>query len=137
MSSVQSEEECPQCGGSMLCDYYYGTGEEYLICSCCGKYESWTLARNSRGKIILKKNGKAKYKHIKHRGYGVATIATNNGVKSCHLFRKPIRKKDIRNFMRTLDDENVIKDACCLVKWDNKNKTIVPIYGKMPESDIF
>lgn len=77
MSSVQSEEECPQCGGSMLCDYYYRTGEEYLICSCCGKYESWTLARNSRGKIILRKNGKAKYKHIKHRGYGVATIAMN------------------------------------------------------------
>ncbi len=133
MGSVISETKCPQCGGTMFIDYYYKTDEEYRFCNCCSKYESWTVIRDAEGKAVLKKNGKAKYKHINHKGYGCAHIAFTDGVSQNSSFSGPIRKKDKDEFLRILDSEGIDKERSCLLKWDEKTKTVVPIYGQIPK----
>ncbi len=133
MGSVQSEMKCPQCGGNMFTDYYYKTDEEYRFCTCCGKYESWTLVRNDDGKVVLKKNGKAKYTHINRKGYGCARIAFSDGVSQVHHFSSPVRKKDKDEFFRILDSKGIDKEKSYLLKWDEGSKTVVPIYGQIPK----
>lgn len=133
MGSVLSEMKCPQCGGVMITDYYYKTAEEYRFCNSCGKYESWTVIRDAEGKAVLKKNGKVKFKHINHKGYGCAHIAFTNGVSQNSYFSSPIRKKDENEFLRILDSKGVDKERSCLLKWDEKTKTVIPIYGQIPK----
>lgn len=36
MGSIMSEIECPNCGLDAVEDYYYKTGEQYVICQKCG-----------------------------------------------------------------------------------------------------
>lgn len=129
MGSVQSEIKCPQCGGSMLIDYYYKTDEEYRFCSFCGKYESWVVVRNADGKAVIKKNGKVKYKHINAKGYGCAHIAFTNGVSQNSSLSRPIRRKDKDEFVRLLNSEDIDKEKSYLSKWDKKTKSVVAIYG--------
>lgn len=133
MGSVISEMKCPQCGGSMFIDYYYKTDEEYRFCKCCGKYESWEIVRDTEGKAVRKKNGKVKYKHINHKGYGCAHIAFTNGLSQNSSFSSPIRKKDKDEFLRILESKGVDKERSCLLKWDEKTKSVVPIYGQIPK----
>ena len=133
MGSVQSEMECPQCGGSMFTDYYYKTDEEYRFCNHCGKYESWEIVRDADGKAVRKKNGKVKFKHINRKGYGCAHIAFTDGVSQNSSFSSPIRKKDKDEFLRILNSEGVDKEKSFLLKWDEKTKTVVPIYGQIPK----
>lgn len=135
MGSVQSTIKCPQCGGDMFNDYYYKTDEEYWFCTCCGKYESWTLVRDEKGKVVFKKNGKAKYKHINHKGYGCARIAFSGGVSQLHQFSSPIRKKDKDEFFRILDSEGIDKEKSYLLKWDESSKSVVPIHGQIPKNE--
>ena len=133
MGSVQSEMKCPQCGGYMFTDYYYKTDEEYRFCTCCGKYESWTVIRDNAGKAVLKKNGKAKYKHISRKGYGCARIAFDDGISQVHHFSRPLRKKDKDEFFRILGSEGIDKGESYLLKWDEKSKTVIPIHGQIPK----
>lgn len=136
MGSVQSEMKCPQCGGPMFVDYYYKTDEEYRFCNCCGKYESWTVVRDESGKAVLKKNGKAKYKHINRKGYGCAHFAFSDGISQNSCLSEPVRKKTKDEFLRLLDStEGIVKDKCYLSKWDDKTKTVVMLYGQIPKYD--
>ena len=135
MGSVISEMKCPQCGGGMTIDYYYKTDEEYRFCSSCGKTENWTIIRDANGKAVLKKNGKAKYKHIRHKGYGCVHIAFMDGVSQISSFSNPIRKKDKDEFLRIMDSEGINRERSCLLKWDEKTKTVVPIYGQIPKHE--
>lgn len=133
MGSVQSTIRCPQCEGPMFTDYYYKTDEEYQFCTCCGKYESWTIVRDEAGKAVFKKNGKVKYKHINRKGYGCASIAFSNGVSQVHHFSSPIRKKDKDEFFQILNSEGIDKEKSYLVKWDEGSKSVVAIHGQIPK----
>jgi len=53
MGSVISSCECPHCKGEANEDFYYKTGEVYIMCSCCGYYLSHILDREK-----LEKDGK-------------------------------------------------------------------------------
>ena len=133
MGSVISEMKCPQCGGAMTIDYYYKTDEEYRFCSSCGKTENWTVIRDANGKAVLKKNGKAKYKHINRKGYGCVHIVFTDGISQNSCLSSPIRKKDRDKFLRILESEEVDKERSSLLKWDEKIKAVVPIYGQIPK----
>lgn len=133
MGSVQSEMKCPQCGGVLFSDYYYMTDEEYLICLSCEKKEKWTLVRDDKKQVIIKKNGKAKYKHIRHKGYGCGCISFLDGGSELSSLRKPLRKKDKDEFLRIINSEKVNKEKSYLTRWDEKTKTLVAVYGKFPK----
>ena len=56
MGSVQSAIKCPSCGYSECWnDFYYKTGENYIMCGRCGYYEGYTAKTNiAKGKKKVK-----------------------------------------------------------------------------------
>jgi Zn ribbon nucleic-acid-binding protein len=52
MGSVIDIIECPNCKTEAQTDYYYKTGENYIICNNCGYYYSETIKHNSRNKLL-------------------------------------------------------------------------------------
>lgn len=133
MGSVQSEKECPQCGGTMVVDYLYKTDEEYRFCDCCGKYESWVAVRDENNHVVRNKNGKVRYKHTDRKGYGCVCIATKKHGATVTSLEKPPRKKDIDRFLSLIESEDVYKENCYFTKWDNKEKKVVSVYGELPK----
>lgn len=133
MGSVQSEMECPQCGGVLFSDYYYITDEEYLMCLSCGKKEIWTLVRDAQNQVVIKKNGYAKYKHIHHKGYGCVCINFITGESQLTSLSRPLRKKDKDEFFRIMNSEKINKEKSYLTRWDEKSKTLVAVYGQFPK----
>lgn len=54
MGSVVDYIDCPNCTKECFSDFYYKTGEQYIICDECGYYYSSKLKRNENGKFITK-----------------------------------------------------------------------------------
>ena len=48
MGSVISDIECPHCGQEAYNDFYYKTGEEYVICNHCGYHYSHTIKNRDK-----------------------------------------------------------------------------------------
>ena len=48
MGSVLDIIDCPNCGHEAHSDYYYKTGEEYIICNNCGYYKSVTIKETDK-----------------------------------------------------------------------------------------
>lgn len=137
MGSVQSEEKCPQCGGIMFVDYYYKTNEEYNFCFCCGRRESWFIVRDSEGKKVFNKNGKARFKHKRNKGYGCICVAERDGSSTLYGSAKPVTKKKKKEFFKILDSDEVDKSNCYLLEWDEKSKTVISVYGKIPKFEEY
>ncbi len=137
MGSVMGEIECPQCGGIMLTDYYYMTDEEYMFCMCCGKSESWTVVCNEQGKAVIKKNGKAKYKHKRRKVYGCIEVVSKKGGASYYPAKNRCRKKDIIEFNKFLESDEVDTEKSYFTIWNEEKKKLVPIYGKVPDWNTY
>jgi Zn ribbon nucleic-acid-binding protein len=54
MGSVIDYIECPNCKQEAFSDFYYKTGEEYVICNNCGFHHSQVWKRDSDGKFLTK-----------------------------------------------------------------------------------
>jgi hypothetical protein len=54
MGSVLDYIECPNCGNEAHSDFYYKTGEEYVMCNHCGYRRSAELRRNKEGELVTK-----------------------------------------------------------------------------------
>lgn len=54
MGSVIDYIECPNCGNEAQSDFYYKTGEEYVMCSSCGYRRSAELRRDKEGELVTK-----------------------------------------------------------------------------------
>jgi hypothetical protein len=50
MGSVIDYIECPNCKTEAYSDYYYKTGEEYIVCNNCGYHRSTTI--KNRDKLL-------------------------------------------------------------------------------------
>lgn len=50
MGSVIDYIDCPNCGTEAFSDFYYKTGEEYVMCSNCGYHKSITI--KDRDKLL-------------------------------------------------------------------------------------
>jgi Zn ribbon nucleic-acid-binding protein len=48
MGSVIDFTECPHCKQEAHTDFYYKTGEEYLVCMHCGYYKSYTIKNRDK-----------------------------------------------------------------------------------------
>ncbi len=48
MGSVIDYIECPHCGQEAYNDFYYKTGEEYVICNHCGYHYSHTIKNRDK-----------------------------------------------------------------------------------------
>lgn len=53
MGSIMDNTDCPQCGNSeAVVDYYYKTGEEYILCDKCGYTRKFIITnREEVGKM--------------------------------------------------------------------------------------
>lgn len=135
MGRVISTIECPQCGGLYNTDYYYRTGEEYRVCSRCGRHEEWLLERDEAGKPVKDKDGYFKTNYTQTEGFGsskFAYFAYKEGFGQIYSLSKPVDQSIIDDFMKTLDDPDIDKDESYLSSWDPEKKELVMIYGKMP-----
>lgn len=132
MGSVTSEIECPQCGGRMYTDYYCKTDEAYMFCECCGRYERWTLVRDSKGKEKIKRNGKAKYKHVLRKGYGCICFVTKEHGSSMCTLHGPFQRKKKAAFFEFLKTEDAVRENCYMTKWDGRHKRVISVYGEIP-----
>lgn len=54
MGSVIDYIECPNCEHEAYNDFYYKTGEEYVICNNCGYHYSAQWKRDDNGNLITK-----------------------------------------------------------------------------------
>ena len=54
MGSVIDYIECPHCGHEAYNDFYYKTGEEYVMCNNCGYHYSSTYKRDKNGQFVTK-----------------------------------------------------------------------------------
>ena len=46
MGSVLEEIDCPHCSNEATLDFYYKTGEEYIMCNHCGYYRAQYIDRS-------------------------------------------------------------------------------------------
>lgn len=54
MGSVIDYIDCPNCGHEAHSDFYYKTGEEYVMCNNCGYRRSAQLRRDADGELVTK-----------------------------------------------------------------------------------
>lgn len=121
MGLIQSESLCPQCGRTMLNDFNSKRCVTDSYCLSCGRNEKWSLKKKQR------------IKHVIRKGYGyVCIVSFNNGVTGTSL-HKPIRKKNLQSFISLLNSKGIDKDNSYLSKWDAKSKTVIALYGNLPE----
>jgi len=52
MGSVIDYIDCPNCGNEAFSDFYYKSGEEYVMCNQCGYRRSAELKRNEQGELV-------------------------------------------------------------------------------------
>ena len=122
MGSVLDTIECPNCKHEAHSDYYYKSGEEYIVCQNCGYYKSLTIKNKNippselieeDWELIEISNPYGAYQ-IRHK----EAIATQCGTliteEDYHILCKHIEdlKKDVDFFMvsRLIDGEIVIEE---------------------------
>lgn len=131
MSSVQSFERCPRCGGYMFVDYYYHTGEEYHSCQRCGVTQSWTIDRDENGAAKRDKSGKLVGKYSEGGGYGVAYIEHKNHVGQFYSLTEPLSEHLKEDFLRHVKEDG-IEEESYLVVFDPHTSELTQVLGKMP-----
>jgi hypothetical protein len=52
MGSVIDYIDCPNCGNEAFSDFYYKSGEEYVMCNHCGYRRSSELRRDEAGELV-------------------------------------------------------------------------------------
>lgn len=52
MGSVIDYVDCPFCGKEAHNEFYYKSGEDYVVCHECGYYKSFTLKDNAKEKKL-------------------------------------------------------------------------------------
>lgn len=133
MSSVQSYERCPQCGGSYFTETNCRTLEEYKICDRCGKTEQYFLIRDDESNAVLDENGAPKYLSKNKDGYGSMLFVMNNGVSTMCSLQEPFDLKETKAYyLRQLENPDVNKEKSYFTYWDVENKKIVAVFGDDP-----
>ncbi len=135
MGSVIDYVPCPQCGHMMHRDYYYRTWEEYQFCQFCGKNSKRECIRNEKGEFILDEQGCAHYKSEDNPGYGCMYIAMKNRTGTLNCLLRPITEEDKAYFYDMLEKDAVDKEYCYLTQWNETEKKLEVLYGKLLEDD--
>lgn len=131
MSSVQSFEQCPKCGGYMFTDYYYRTGEEYRFCQRCGLSQDWYIERDVNGVVKLDESGRPIGKFTEYGGYGVAYVENKNHVGELYSLTEPLSEHNKENFLRFVKECGTEAESY-LVTFDPTTNKLVQVFGKMP-----
>lgn len=125
MGSVMDYEKCKECGGVQFVDFYYKTGEEYRSCLRCGIHETYKLIRDENG-VVLDKNEKFQYQHIKTKGYGVYGLYyKDSGVSQFGVFTEPITEEVIAEFCDIFSKPEVDKKRSYVAKFENNKQTVL------------
>ena len=132
MGSVQSSIRCPKCGGRMVSDYYYRTGEEYRYCQRCGISQNWTIERDENG--VAKRDEAGKYVGVysESGGYGVAYIEFKEQCGGAyHSLLEPLTEQTKKEFLEYVKADGVA-DKSYLVAFDPNINKLTQVFGKMP-----
>lgn len=131
MSSVQSFDRCPKCGGHMFIDYYYHTGEEYRCCYRCGMTQSWEIERDVNGEAKCDEHGKLIGKYTESIGYGSAYIEDNESHIGSHYFLNEPLSEQAKEELLGCMKENVTENSY-LVTFDPETNEFTPLFGEIP-----
>lgn len=132
MGSLQSSIRCPLCGGRMMSDYYYRTGEESRFCHRCGISQAWTIERDDTGAAKRDESGKVIGKYSENGGYGVAYIAKNGGpIGMCYSLTEPLSEKDKEDFLKYVAETGAENESY-LVTFNRGTLELTSVFGKMP-----
>lgn len=132
MGSLQSSIQCPLCGGRMISDYYYRTGEEYRYCQRCGISQNWTIERDDTGAAKRDESGKYIGKYSEDGGYGVAYIVKNGGsVGAYYSLTEPLSETDEEDFLKHIA-KNGAENGSYLVTFNRDTLELTSVFGEMP-----
>jgi Zn ribbon nucleic-acid-binding protein len=80
MGSVIDQIECPNCREEATLDFYYKTGEEYVICGNCGYHRASWIDRSSDYEDV----SEPKWVHEELKNpYGVYRLKNKGEIATC------------------------------------------------------
>ena len=132
MSSVQSWEPCPKCGGHMLVDCNFSTGEAYRFCNRCGMSQEWAVERDENGIERRDESGNLIEKYSESGGYGTAYIeGGDRSIGRYYTFSEPLSKQEKEDFLKHIK-ENGAERQSYLVTFDPDTSKLTLVFGRMP-----
>ncbi len=133
MGSVLDTVKCPNCGGEFNREFYYKTGEEWGMCSRCGKFYSHFFERDKDYKLILDENGKPKEENKSCEGFGVIAFWFKNGSGQVTSLGRPIDDEIKKGFYNEINNNPEIdKEKTYFTYVDAETKEVKAEYGKVP-----
>ena len=133
MASSIDYMECKQCGGIVYNELNCNTLEEWQRCERCGCGFNYEAKRDKKGKLILNKKKRPKYRFKRWNGYGVIHFCFKNGNGVSYHLHKALSKRTKKSFFLELENNvEIDKEKSYLMSWDKKQKKIVSVYGKIP-----
>jgi len=135
MASSIDYLKCEQCGGIAYNELNCRTLEEWQRCHRCGCGFDYEAKRNKKGKVILNRKKRPKYRFKKLKGYGVVYFCFKDGNGVYYHLNKALSKKNRKSFFLDLEtNAEIDKQKSYSTIWDKKRKQIVSLYGDIPPS---
>ena len=132
MSSVQSWEPCPKCGGVMFVDYSYHTGEGYKFCNRCGMSQELTIERDENGVEKHDESGQPIVKYSESGGYRIAYVEGGEcPLGRYYTFTEPLSEQEKEKFLKYIEEKKAEKRSY-LVTFDPDTSKLTQVFGKMP-----
>lgn len=125
--------KCPQCGGNCIQEYDYSTNEVFFWCNRCGYRYEYSLQKDDNGNVILDLNEMPLYKSNETFGMRVVHIECKDGTAVNYHLDKPYDEEIKTQFLKDISNKRVNKEGCYFTVWDYGNKSIISVYGDIPD----
>ncbi|MCM3389224.1 hypothetical protein M3649_13875 [Ureibacillus chungkukjangi] len=123
MASILYEVKCPCCEWSVFEDYYYKTGERYIICSRCGlDYKKLLYHTDEKG---------FEYREEINGGHGVFVLMKKDGIRVSTRLNGRITDEELEEYKSRFMKDEVNQQESYLVSFEEGVFTI--ILGTPPE----
>ena len=134
MGSVLSDCECPQCNWPhATLDYYYRSGEEYIMCGRCGSYFALTIVnRPESGEYP--KDWKPKFESVKNKNKHAFSVGDK--IMSCGGFKTTKDLNDWKDIVFHEIEIGKVKGAHYTYKSKGKWYTMNMVTSKVTLYDI-
>ncbi len=133
MRRVIKTKSCPQCGGEYISERNYDTGEEWSVCTRCGKGDSLFFVRDEKGNVVVDKEGKPKIEKEEHKGYGLVSLRYKDGKEEMLALRKPIDEEAKKIFYEIIKRTRKIdKKKTYFTYVDYDTDEVKAEYGTLP-----
>ena len=124
MASILCDVKCPCCEWSVLEDYYYKTGERYIICSRCGlDYKRLLYHTDEKG---------FEYREEINGGHGVFVLKKKDGSQVRMILNSRITDEEIEEYKSRFVKDEVNQQDSYLLSFEYGVFTL--LLGTPPEN---